>query len=144
MTRLARSARRSMTLPLPSSPHCPPTRMMTIGSGLLAGLGGGRLVGPAAPRLQVLEARQLGAEPEVDGAGRAVPVLGHDDLGEAGRVGLVVVALPIKKDYNVGILFDATALSQIGEHRALVGSLLGSPGQLRVRHRRHVQLPGQI
>src|SRR5437879_158303 len=126
MTRLARSARRSMTLPLPSSPHCPPTRLMTIGSGLLAGLGGGRRVGAGAALLPRLEARQRGGDPEGDRAGRAVPVLGHDDLGEAGRVGLVVVALPIKKDYNVGILFDATALSQIGEHRPFVGSLLGS------------------
>src|SRR4030081_383260 len=72
MARSAPSARRSMILPLPSSPHCPPTTMMTMllfGSLSVGAARPGAVVGTAAAHVEVLEARQLGPEAEVDGAG---------------------------------------------------------------------------
>jgi len=76
MTIWALEARKSMTLPLPSSPHWPPTRMMTIPVTRTG-------FGPAG--LQVVEAGVVAAELELDHAGGAVAVLGDDDLGNAGR-----------------------------------------------------------
>src|ERR1700730_13132411 len=79
----ARSASRSMILPLPSSPHIPPTTMMTIAEARLAARAGGparpaAVVWTAAPHVEVLEPRQLGPEAEVDGGGGPVPVLCSD------------------------------------------------------------------
>src|ERR1700682_2337197 len=108
MARSAPSARRSMILPLPSSPHCPPTTMMTTASPPLAvrAAGRGAVVGAAATHVEVLEPGQLGPEAEVHGAGGPVPVLGDDDLGDARGVGLVVVALAVQKDHDVGVLLN--------------------------------------
>src|ERR1700682_65385 len=97
MTMSASAARKSMTLPLPSSPHWPPTRMMT--KGLF-----GPWFGPA--RLQVVEPRVGAAELELDHAGRAVAVLGDDQLGDASPfVGLVVLGAE-KEHHDVRILLD--------------------------------------
>src|SRR6266853_205928 len=86
-----------MTFPLPSSPHWPPTRMMT--TELL-----GSWFGPA--RLQVVEPRVVAAELELDHAGRAVAVLGDYELGNAGPlIGLVVLG-PEKKHDDVRVLLD--------------------------------------
>src|SRR6202162_5855098 len=82
MTMSALAARKSMTFPLPSSPHWPPTRMMT--TALL-----GTWFRPAS--LQVVEARVLAPDLELDHAGRAVAVLGHDELGDAGPLVRFVV-----------------------------------------------------
>src|ERR1700692_972526 len=111
MTMSAFAARKSMTLPLPSSPHWPPTRMMT--KGLF-----GPWFGPA--RLQVVEPRVVAAEFELDHAGRAVAVLGHDELGDPGPLVGFVVLGPKQKHDNVTVLFDGTALSQIAQDRSLV------------------------
>src|SRR5216683_1349945 len=111
MTMSALAARKSMTLPFPSSPHWPPTRMMT--TSLL-----GSWFWPA--RLQVVAAGVVAAELELDHAGRSVAVLGHDELGDAGSlVGLVVFWAKQKHD-NVTVLFYATAFAEIAEDRALV------------------------
>src|SRR5882672_2747477 len=110
-----------MTLPLPSSPHWPPTRMMT--TGLL-----GARFGPA--RLQVVEPSVVAAELELDHAGRAVAVLGDDELGNAGPFVGFVVLRPEQKHDNVTILFDAARFSQIAQDRALVRALFGSSAQL--------------
>src|ERR1700730_4126827 len=107
IARSARSASRSMILPLPSSPHCPPTTMMTIGFRLSVGRAWpAPVVGTAAPHVEVLEPRQLGPEAKVDGPGGTVPVLGHDDLRDAGGVGLVVVALAVQEDHDVRVLLN--------------------------------------
>src|ERR1700730_17256669 len=94
MTMSAFSARKSMTLPLPSSPHWPPTRMMTK-----------CLFGPwlGAARLQVVEPRVVAAELELDHAGRAVAVLGDDELGNARPLIGFVVFWAKQKHYNVTV-----------------------------------------
>src|ERR1700704_6323001 len=106
-----------MTLPLPSSPHWPPTRMMT--TGLL-----GARFGPA--RLQVVEAGVVATELELDHAGRAIAVLGDDELSDAGPLVGLVVLWAKQKHYNVTILFDTSAFTKITQDRALVGPLLRS------------------
>src|ERR1700737_4892112 len=85
MTMSAFAARKSMTFPFPSSPHWPPTRMMT--TGLL-----GARFGPA--RLQVVKARVVSAELELDHAGRAVAVLGDNQFGDARALVSFVVLGP--------------------------------------------------
>src|SRR6202521_964202 len=102
VTMSALAARKSMTFPLPSSPHWPPTRMMT--TALL-----GSWFGPA--RLQVVEPRVVAAELELDHAGRAVAVLGDDELGNPGPLIGFVVLGPEKEHHNVTVLFYATAFA---------------------------------
>src|SRR6266849_447067 len=97
MTMSALAARKSMTFPFPSSPHWPPTRMMT--TSLL-----GSWFGPA--RLQVVEAGVVAAELELDHPGRAVAVLGDDELGDAGSLVRLVVLRPEKKHDDVRVLLD--------------------------------------
>src|SRR3981081_1076369 len=97
MTMSALAARKSMTLPFPSSPHWPPTRMMT--TGLL-----GARFGPA--RLQVVEAGVVAAELELDHAGRAVAVLGDVELGDTGSLVRFVILRPEKEHDHVRILLD--------------------------------------
>src|ERR1700674_2160245 len=123
-----------MTLPLPSSPHWPPTRMMTTA------LLGSRL-GPL--RLQVVETGVVAAELELDGAGWAVAVLGYVDLGYPRLIITFVVFGPIKKHDNVRVLFDAARLAKVAEDRALVGALLGSQTQLRNGDDRYPQLASE-
>src|ERR1700680_2658759 len=74
MTICALADRKSRTFPLPSSPHWPPTRMMTMD----------RLLRPrfGSAGLQVVETGVVTAELELDHAGRPIAVLGHDDLGD--------------------------------------------------------------
>src|SRR5450759_2612664 len=93
MTMSAFAARKSMTLPLPSSPHWPPTRMMTkalFGSWF------------RAARLQVVKPRVVAAELELDHAGGAVAVLRDDQLRDAGPLVGFVVLGPEKEHYDVG------------------------------------------
>src|SRR5712692_5695258 len=99
-----------MTLPLPSSPHWPPTRMMTTG------LRGARL-GP--PGLQVVEAGVVAAELELDHAGRAIAVLGDDHLGYAWLLVRLIVLGPVKKYDNVTILFDRVVSHNISSNEVV-------------------------
>src|ERR1041384_4958132 len=93
-----------MTLPLPSSPHWPPTRMMTMFlRGLSWRLFGSRL---GTPCLEVVEASVTAPELELDGAGWSVSVLRHMDLGDARLFIALVVLGPIEKHDNVGVLLD--------------------------------------
>src|SRR5438477_3234414 len=103
-----------MTLPLPSSPHWPPTRMITTGA-ILSGLG--------ASRLEVVEAGVVAAELELDRSGGPVAVLGDMDLGHSGLLVRFIVLRPIKKHYNVTVLFYATALAKVAQDRTLVWPL---------------------
>src|SRR6267378_6268162 len=86
-----------MTSPLPSSPHWPPTRMMT--TGLL-----GARFGPA--RLQVVEPSVFAAEFELDHACGAIAVFGDVQLGDAGPLVRFVVLRPEKEHDKVRILLD--------------------------------------
>src|SRR5437868_3049995 len=111
-----------MTLPLPSSPHWPPTRMMT------KGLLGSRL-GP--PRLQVVEAGVIAPELELDRPGGAVAVLGDVDFGDSGLLVRFVVLGPKKEHDNVGVLLDGSALAKVAQDRSFVRALLWRAAQLR-------------
>src|SRR5580700_6870952 len=114
ITMSALAARKSMTLPLPSSPHWPPTRMMT--TALL-----GSWLGPA--RLQVVEPRVVAAEFKLDHPGRPIAMLGHDEFGDAGPLIRLVVFRAKQKHDNVTILFNATAFSEVAQDWTLVRAL---------------------
>src|SRR3954468_15553949 len=128
-TTSACSARRSMTLPLPSSPHWAPT--ITV-PGISFGSVGRACArrGAAAGRrawsggaLQAQEARVLALEGERHVPEAAVAVLGDDEVGLARAVGvLVVVLVAVDEHDEVGVLLDLAGLAQVGEHRALVGA----------------------
>src|SRR5204863_2240778 len=63
----------------------------------------------------------FGSEHESGGAGRPVPVLGDDDLGEGAVVGLRVVdVVAIDEGDDVGVLLQTSRLTEVGEHGALV------------------------
>src|SRR6266568_8700619 len=83
-----------------------------------------------SPRLQVVEAGVVAAELELDHAGRAVAVLGHDQLGDARPLLTFVVLRPIKKHDYVRVLFNRARLPKVAQDRALVGALLGRAAQL--------------
>src|SRR5713226_5838442 len=114
-----------MTLPLPSSPHWPPTTITTMA--LARPLAGVRF-GPAG--LQVVEAGLFAAKPELDGAGGAVAVLGHDDLRDAGLLLRLVVLGPEDEHDDVRVLLDASTFAKVGEDRPSVRALLRGPAQL--------------
>src|SRR5215469_12126611 len=120
-----------MTLPLPSSPHWPPTRMMTTGL-FCAGLG--------SPRFQVVEPGVVAAEFELDGSGRAIAVLGDDDLGDAGLLVTLVVLGPVQKHDHVRVLLDAARFAKVAQDRSFVRPLLRRAAQLRQRDHRNAQL----
>src|SRR5882762_11745063 len=123
-----------MTLPLPSSPHWPPTRMMT--TGLL-----GARFGPA--RLQVVEPGVVAAELELDHAGGTVAMLGNDHFGDSRPlVGFVVLGSK-QKHHEIRILLNRTGFSKVAEYRALVGPLFWCSAQLGDRDHWHTQLPRQ-
>src|SRR5713226_6420725 len=130
MTMSALAARKSMTFPFPSSPHWPPTRMMT--TALL-----GSWFWP--PSLQVVEAGVVAAELELDHAGGSVAVLGDDELGNAGPLIGFVVLGPEKKHNDVRVLLDRARLAKVAED----GALLWRTAQLRDRDHRNTQLASQ-
>src|SRR5258708_19213904 len=101
----------------------------------------GSWFGPA--RLQVVEPRVVAAKLELDHAGRAVAVLGDDEVGNAGPlIGFVVLWAKQKHD-NVTVLFYATAFAKVAEDRAFVGALFRRAAQLRDRDHRDAKLPSE-
>src|SRR3954465_15738285 len=146
-TTSACSARRSMTLPLPSSPHWAPT--ITVPGISCESVGGAEGLRRA---LQAQEAGVVALEGEgagaVEGGGRvaqaAVAVLGDDQVGLARAVGvLVVVLVAVDEHDEVGVLLDLPGLAQVGEHRALVGARLDAARELRQRDDGHLELTGE-
>src|SRR5258708_35522770 len=99
-----------MTLPLPSSPHWPPTRMMT------KGLRGSRL-GP--PRLQVVEARVVAAKLELNHPGGPVAVLGHDNFCDSWFLVRLVVLGSKQKHHDVRVLLDRVVDNEISCHEVM-------------------------
>src|SRR5260221_599162 len=134
MTMSALAARKSMTLPFPSSPHWPPTRMMT--TALL-----GSWFWPAS--LEVVEAGVVAAKLELDHAGGSVAVLSDDELGDAGPLIGFVVLRPEKKHDDVRVLLDRARLAKVAQDRAFVGTLFRCTAQLRDRDHRDAQLASQ-
>src|SRR5450759_5342872 len=130
ITMSAFAARKSMTFPFPSSPHWPPTRMMT--KGLL-----GTWFGPA--RLQVVEPRVIAPELEIDHPGWAVAVLGDVQFGDARPFVGFVVLRPKQKHDHVTILFNRPRLTKVAQDRALVRAA----AQLRDGDHRNAQLASQ-
>src|SRR3954466_12107445 len=131
-TTSACSARRSMTLPLPSSPHWAPT--ITVPGISYESVGGREGRRPLRRALQAQEPRVLALEGERHVAEAAVAVLGDDEVGLARAVGvLVVVLVAVDEHDEVGVLLDLAGLAQVGEHRALVGARLDAARQLRQR-----------
>src|ERR1700680_412532 len=122
MTICALAARKSMTFPLPSSPHWPPTRMMTM-----------RLLGPGfgPASLEVVEARVIASELELDHPGGPVSVLGQNHLCNARSLFRFIVLWSIKKHDNITVLFYRARFSQVAEDWPLVRTLFGGATELR-------------
>src|SRR6266705_1857248 len=90
------SERRSMILPFPSSPHWPPTRMVTMG------------LAPAPP-VEIGEFRLLVDEEQLELSGWPVAMLGDDDLGDVPPVlgdVVIVETLATNEEHEVAILLD--------------------------------------
>src|SRR5581483_4421913 len=79
-------------------------------------------------RRVVAELREVGQEGQGHRVGRAVAVLGDDEVGEPllGRVAIVSV----DEHDNVAVLLDGAALAQVGELGPLVLTALGIPVEL--------------
>ena len=91
-----------------------------------------------------------GVVPEVHVARLPVAVLGHNGYPQTvgGESALLVGMQPrqrrtIQEQHHVGILLDAPALAQVGQHGPLVGPVLRLPVQLAEQNHRNVQLPCQ-
>src|SRR3954468_2925875 len=98
---------------------------------------------PAGPSrlLHVDETRvvQLGGDEDV--SGRAVSVLGHDEVRLTRARGLLLVeVLAVQQNHHVGVLLDRAGLSKVGELRALVLSLLRATVELADRDDRNLEL----
>src|ERR1017187_1852936 len=136
----ARSASRSVIFPFPSSPHWAPT--MTI-PGIATEVYEGRairLLRIALPGV-VQELRVLLLEGERDFADRPVAVLGDDQVGHAGALGvLVVVLVAVDEHHQVGVLLEVPALAQIRELRFLVRARVDRAAELRQGDHRHAEL----
>src|SRR6476661_3039353 len=115
MTTSARSAIRSVTFPLPSSPHWAPTTTSPGISFLLRlDLVGHRWRPAEVPFLvHVGELRVTREEREHDVADGTVPVLGDDDVGLARTLGVAVVVLVAVDEHDdVRVLLDLAGLAE--------------------------------
>ena len=86
------------------------------------------------PRLDarhVCEARVHPLEGDGDLVGRAVAVLGDDEVSFArARVVAVIGGFAVQQDHDVGVLLERPRLTQVGERRLLVGALFRSAVEL--------------
>src|SRR6218665_3189661 len=93
---------------------------------------------------QVLEARLVLLEEQLDRAGRAIALLADDDFGHVRLLALFfLVVVAVDEHDDVGILLDGAGLAQVGHQRAFVGALLDRAIELRERHHRALQFLGQ-
>src|ERR1700683_180840 len=148
----ARSASRSVIFPFPSSPHWAPTMTIPgIATEVYEGLP--RMVLPAprpTPLHRLLrialagvvhELRVLLLEGQRDFADRPVAVLGDDQIGLSGTLGvLVVVLVAVDEHHQVGVLLEVPRLAQVRELRFLVRARLHRAAELRERDHRHAEL----
>src|SRR5262252_10571533 len=69
-------------------------------------------------RRVVGEGHVVGQEHKRELAGRAVPLLGDEDVGDALPLGIPIVELlAVQEDDDVGVLLDGARIAQIGELR---------------------------
>src|SRR5690606_22206107 len=93
-----------------------------------------------------LEPRALLAEVQLHGAGRTVALLADDQLRLALQTLLLglrrrnVILGPAQEHDEIGVLLERAGLAQVGELRAVIGSLLGRARELGQRDDRHGQL----
>src|SRR5665213_3784851 len=110
---------------------------------------------------QIAEAGELAFETQFDHAGRAVALFADDDFGLAVHQRHVelplfvfrradprllvgeVIFLAVHEHHDVGVLFDRTGFTQVGQLRALVVAAFDLARQLRQRDDRNVQFLGQ-
>ncbi len=100
---------------------------------------------------EVFEAGAFAEVGEVDGAGRAVALLGDDDFRLAFGFGVglavfvaVVVRLPVDEGDDVGVLLDGAGFAEVGEHGFFVAAaLLGGAGELAQGDDRQVEFFGE-
>src|ERR1700728_3757292 len=136
----ARSASRSVILPFPSSPHWAPTMTIPGIAGSVYEAGTEVLLRVALAGV-VEELRVLLLERQRDFADGAVAVLGDDQVGLAGALGvLVVVLVAVDEHHQVGVLLEVPRLAQIRELRFLVRPRLDCAAELGERDHRHTQL----
>ena len=79
----------------------------------------------------------------MEGIGRAVTMLGHDDVGLARTVLLVVEVGAVHEEHHVGVLLDRAGFAKVGQLRLLVVAHLGAAVELGKRHNRHLKLLGE-
>ena len=92
----------------------------------------------------VHEPRVVTLEGDGEVAGRAVAVLGHDEIGLPGARGLLLVhVFAMQQDHHVGVLLQRARLTKIADHRTLVGALFRSTVELGQRDDRDLELLGQ-
>src|SRR5262245_7488708 len=116
---------------------------------------GGRSAPPRLERLRlpvevgdVLEARVLGQEYDLDRADRPVPLFADDEFGDVGLVRWQVFLVrrwPIEEEDQVRVLFQGAALAKIAELRPEVagGARFDRSRELRQRDDRDGQLLGE-
>ena len=73
----------------------------------------------------------------------ALAVLAFRFVRAAGRLARQVIFLAKDEHHDIGILLDRAGFAQIGEHRALVLSLLDRARQLRQSQHRNIELLGE-
>ena len=96
--------------------------------------------------VEVFESGEVGEVGEFDGAGRAVALLGDDDLGLALDVFVfaVVVLFAVDEGDDVGVLLDGAGFAEVGEQRFFVaGALLRATGELRQCYDRDAEFFGE-
>ena len=80
------------------------------------------------------EARVLLGEKELDGIGRAVALLGDEELGLVLKVGIVAVVIlgAVNEGDDVGVLLDGAGLAQVAELRlgVFAAAAFGSTAEL--------------
>src|SRR5262249_25639210 len=93
---------------------------------------------------EILEARVLPEESELDRSDRPVALLADDDLRHAlVRSLLVVYLVAVDEQDHVRVLLDRTRLAQVRHDRALVRPLLQAAVELREREHGYLELLGQ-
>ena len=69
------------------------------------------------PLVEAHEAQPLGVEVELDFAYWAITVLGDDEVGDVLELGVIwlVVAWPVNKGDDVGVLLNRARFTQVGQ-----------------------------
>ena len=84
------------------------------------------------PPVEAHEAQPLGVEVELDFAYWAITVLGDDEVGDVLELGVIwlVVAWPVNKGDDVGVLLNRARFTQVGQLWHWRGARLHRAAQL--------------